>query len=104
MTERLTGSPEPCTRLGAVDAGWRHAYHHPGEVLVLQHSGAEGNRWQLQAHALDHGAAVAAFKLCRVPIVRGAVALWHSGRVSRYATADEDVVGVGSMSISFKAS
>ena len=85
---RLTGSPEPCTRLGATDAGWRLAAQHPGEVLVLQHSGAEGNRWQLRGHAVEHGAAVAAFKRARAVVVHGAVAVWAAGRVSRFETAD----------------
>ena len=85
---RLTGSPEACTRLAAVDAGWRLAVEHPGEVLVLQHSGAEGNRWQLREHAVEHGEAVAAFKRWRAQVVHGAVALWAAGRVSRFETAD----------------
>lgn len=105
MTDRITGSPEPCTRAGAVDAGWRFAYQHPGEVLVLQHSGAEGNRWQLRVHSFEHGVAVAAFKHLRAVVVQGAVALWHGGRVSRYGTHDEDVVcPTRGLSISFKAS
>lgn len=97
MTERLTGSPEPCSRLGAVDAGWRLAERHRGQVLVLQHSGAEGNRWQLRAACVELGAAVATFKARRREVVRGAVALWHAGRVIRYETADDRA------SISFKA-
>lgn len=96
VTERLTGSPEPCTRLGAVDAGWRLAERQRGLVLVLQHSGAEGNRWQLRAACVELGAAVAAFKGRRAQVVHGAVALWHAGRVSRYETADD-------RAISFKA-
>lgn len=95
VTARLTGSPEPCTRLGAVDAGWRFATQHPGETLVLQHSGAEGNRWQLREHSLEHGLAVAAYKAHRQQVVHGAVALWCAGRVSRYETADD-------LQISFK--
>lgn len=105
MSQRLSGSPEDCTRLAAVDAGWRFAVQHPGEALVLQHSGADGNRWQLRVHSLEHGVAVAAFKHLRGVVVHGAVALWHGGRVSRYGTADEDIVSPTSgLSISFKAS
>lgn len=105
MNVRLAGSPEDCTRLAAVDAGWRFAAEHPGEALVLQHSGADGNRWQLRVHSLEHGVAVAAFKHLRDGVVHGAVALWFNGRVSRYGTRDEDVVcPTRGLSISFKAS
>ncbi len=86
---RATGSPESCTRLAAVEAGWRFAATAPGEVLVLQHSGAEGNRWQLRARSLEQGVAVAAFKDHRRHVVAGAIALWSRGRVSRYETADD---------------
>lgn len=89
MTPRVTGSPEACTRLAAVEAGWRFAGQCPGEVLVLQHSGAEGNRWQLRTSDLEHGVAVAAFKHFRQHVVAGAVALWANGRVQRYETADD---------------
>jgi hypothetical protein len=76
--------PEPCTRLAAVEGGWRFAAQHPGEVLVLQHSGCEGNRWQCRGASLEHGRAVAEFKRLRETVVHGALALWHAGRVSRY--------------------
>lgn len=75
---------EPCTRQGALDAGWRLAGANPGDALVLQHSGAEGNRWLLRAASLEYGFAVAAFKERRADVVRGAVALWHNGRVHRF--------------------
>lgn len=84
MTPRLTGSPEPCTRMGAIDAGWRVAGSYVGEAIVLQHSGAEGNRWQVRAHSLELGVAVAAFKQHRAHVVHGAIALWHRGRLNRY--------------------
>jgi len=95
VNARLTGSPEPCTRLGAVDAGWRFAVANPGEVLVLQHSGAEGNRWQLRAHSLEVGVAVVAFKAHRQNVVHGAVALWHAGHVTRFDTAADLRTGTG---------
>ncbi len=75
---------EPCTRLAAVEAGWRFAVQHPGEVLVLQHTGALGNRWQCPSASVEHGRAVAEFKRRRETVVHGAVALWTNGRVSRY--------------------
>jgi hypothetical protein len=89
VTPRATGSPEDCTRLAAVEAGWRFAGHHPGETFLLQHSGAEGNRWQLRAHSLDRGVVVAEFKARRQQVVHGAVALWANGQVRRYETADD---------------
>lgn len=88
-TPRLTGSPEPCTRTGAIDAGWRAAVSFVGEAIVLQHSGAEGNRWQVRAHSLELGIAVAAFKVHRDEVVRGAIALWHRGRLNRFETGEE---------------
>src|SRR5262245_38712328 len=92
VTARLTGSPEACTRLGATEAGWRLAALNPDSpVLVLQHSGAEGNRWQLRAACLEHGTAVAAFKQARAVVVHGAVAVWNGGRVSRFETAADFV-------------
>lgn len=78
--------PEPCTRLGALDAGWRYAIAHPSDVLVLQHTGADVGRWQLKAAHLGHGVAVGGFKALRHTLVRGALALWHDGRVTRYET------------------
>jgi hypothetical protein len=82
---RLTGSPEPCTRQGAIDAGWRLAGAQcSGEAMVLQHSGADGNRWQLRAHSFELGRAVEAYKQHREHVVRGAIALWHRGRLNRF--------------------
>lgn len=89
MTARRCQSPpepEPCTRLGALDAGWRHAVVHPSDVLVLQHTGADVGQWQLVAAHLEHGVAVGRFKAQRSTLVRGALALWHDGRVTRYDT------------------
>lgn len=80
---------EPCTRLAAVEAGWRFAGKCPGEVLVLQHSGAEGNRWQLRASDIEHGIAIGAFKQYRKHVVHGAIALWSRGQVIRYEIAGD---------------
>lgn len=77
---------EACTRASAAAAGWRLACEHPGEVLVLVHPGP-GCRWQLRAHEAGHGDGVRAFKRARSTIVRGAVALWHAGHVTRYESA-----------------
>lgn len=85
MTPRLTGSPEPCTRQGAIDAGWRLAAEQcSGEAIVLQHSGADGNRWQLRASSFELGRAVDAYKQHRPSVVHGAIALWHRGRLNRF--------------------
>lgn len=90
MNERLTGSPEPCTRQGAIDAGWRIAAEQcAGEAIVLQHSGADGNRWQLRAHSYEVGPVVAAYKRHRDSVVQGAIALWHRGRLNRFETGAE---------------
>lgn len=90
MTARLTGSPEPCTRQGAIDAGWRLAgERYSGEALVLQHSGADGNRWQVRAHTFELGRAVEAYKQHRTQVVHGAIALWHRGRLNRFDTGTE---------------
>jgi hypothetical protein len=80
---------EPCTRQGALDAGWRFAGTNPGDALVLQHSGADGNRWLLRAASLELGLAVATFKERRDEVVHGAVALWHNGRVSRFEAGSD---------------
>jgi hypothetical protein len=78
---------EPCTRAGAVDAGWRFAGQHAGEAMVLQHSGVAGQRWQLRASSLEFGFAVAEYKRYREYVVNGAVALWHNGRINRFDAA-----------------
>ena len=75
---------EPCTRTAALDAGMRLALQCPAEVLVLQHTGADGGRWHLQAHHFENGRAVAEFKRLRGTLVRGGLALWQNGRVARY--------------------
>lgn len=80
---------EPCSRSGAIDAGWRLAVQHAGEALVLQHSGVDGQRWQLRASSLEFGLAVAEYKRRREQVVNGAVALWHNGRINRFDTAAE---------------
>lgn len=84
-------TPEPCTRAGAVDAGWRYTDDHSGESIVLQHLGGEGNAWFRVASNLEHGRAVEAFKSARVRLQSGAIALWCNGRVSRYETAEQCV-------------
>lgn len=93
MNARLTGSPEPCTRAAAREAGWRFQLQCCGETLVLQHSGADGNRWQLRAHSLEHGLAVQAYKERRPHVVHGAIALWNNGHVTRFDTGSDFVQG-----------
>jgi hypothetical protein len=83
---------EPCTRAGAVEAGWRYAEDFGGETLVLQHLGGAGNAWFRVASNVEHGRAVEAFTVARARLAgAGALALWSNGRVSRYETADQCV-------------
>lgn len=75
---------EPCTRSAALDAGERYAARHPGDALVLRHTGADGQRWQLVSHHPEHGLAVARFKRDRDTLVRGGLAIWNHGIVTRF--------------------
>lgn len=84
MTRAANDTGEHCTRTAALDAGWRYAAKHPGETLVLRHTGCEGQRWQLAGHDLSLGLAVREYKRERETLVRGAVALWSDGLVKRF--------------------
>lgn len=84
MNAPANDSGEPCTRTGALDAGWRFAAEHPGDALVLRHTGAEGQRWQLAVVDQQLGVAVREFKRERTTLVRGAIAVWFGGRVQRF--------------------
>lgn len=84
---------EPPTREGAIDAGWRFAQLHPGDVLVLRHSGLLAGRWRLSSVHDRTGYAVEAFKRVRAVIKHGALAVWHAGTVPRFelVTVEEEL-------------
>lgn len=84
MTRPANDTGEPCTRTAALDAGWLYAGQHPGETLVLRHTGCDGQRWQLAGHDLALGLAVRQYKRERETLVRGAVALWSGGLIKRF--------------------
>ncbi len=76
--------PEAPSIDAAKDAGWRFAAVHPGEALVLQHSGLLNGCWRCESHHDRIGFAVEAFKLRRAVTKHGALALWNGGNVGRF--------------------
>jgi hypothetical protein len=83
--------PEPCSRAGAIKAGHRFTAERlcqglDAVLLVMRHGGGAGGRWRLVDAIVGHGEAVAAYKRARgdKADLRGVVALWERGRLSRY--------------------